>query len=453
MAEPVASDLNRALDLLFRRTAHGIRPGLEVSQAILERIGHPQRAFPVIHVAGTNGKGSVCALVENMLRVAGYRTALYTSPHLIQFNERIRVNGVCITDTELAALLEEIVPMADRACRDAGLREATFFELSTVIAFEHFRRNEVQIGVIETGMGGRWDATNVVEPCVTAISRIDWDHMNYLGASMEGIAGEKAGIIKRGVPVICGPMGEDALRIVTDAARTRGAVCIPSAERVSIQRLAETLRGQKIAIETENGRYPRMSLPLLGDHQLENAAIAVLLAETLSDTTEWAVDPEAIRRGIERVYWPARCQVLDPDPVTILDVAHNPGGARALAGTLDRLRARQELGLIVGFLADKDARGFMECFRGRVARCWATPIRNERAMTSAAVASTCAEAGITAIERDPGAAWTEARAWAASGDRWICIAGSLYLAGEILRQQWGEGGVCARARGVNENAV
>src|ERR1035437_2343900 len=218
--------MNTALDDTLRRLyalrRFGLRPGLETMQAPLERPGHPERACVAIHIAGTHGKGSVASMLDAVLRAAGMRVGLYTSPHLVRFNERIRVNGVAIADDTLAALFAGLEPHLAAAAKAMG-REATFFEVTTALAFRHFANARVPLVVLETGLGGRLDATNVVTPLAAVITRIGLDHMQYLGATLEAIAGEKAGIVKAGRPVVLGAMPEAARDVVAAAAQRVGA--------------------------------------------------------------------------------------------------------------------------------------------------------------------------------------------------------------------------------------
>ncbi len=206
------SDLKKSLEDLYKRRTFGIKPGLDRMNDLLRRMGNPQSHFVAAHVAGTNGKGSVCAIIESLLRAAGVSTGLYTSPHLVRLNERIQAGGECVTDDELTDLIHFVAPLADAAGAEHG--EVTFFEYVTAMAFEHYRRKQVRLVVLETGMGGRLDATNVVTPLVSVITGISLEHTAYLGKTLAAIAGEKAGIIKPGRPVVCGNMPEEAMRVV-----------------------------------------------------------------------------------------------------------------------------------------------------------------------------------------------------------------------------------------------
>ncbi len=406
---------------------------------MLDRMGHPERTYPCIHVAGTNGKGSVCAMIESVLRCAGVRTGLYTSPHLVRFHERIRVGGRAIGDADLASCLDATEDAARGAAAD-GAGEATFFEIGTAAAFEHFRRAGVQAAVVEVGLGGRWDATNVVLPSVAAICEIGLDHCEYLGRTVGEVAAEKAGIIKPGRPVVCGATHPDAVGAIVAAAAAVHAPVIRADEAVTVVRRAEGLDGQRLSISTSQRQLPPVRLPLLGRHQAANAAVAVAAVEAFAGLAGGDPGDEAMVRGLEAVEWPARLQVIARDPPVLLDGAHNPHGARALAAALDELRGAHPVGLVSGMLVDKDGQGFMRELRSAVERCWTVPVRCERASDPAALCETARLAGIEArTSASLEDAMGEALDWARRAEGWVCIAGSLYLAGEVLERRGWEG--------------
>lgn len=426
------ADLQQALARLYRRNLHTMKLGLDVERALCERLGRPQDGFLSIHVAGTNGKGSVSAMLASVLKAAGLRTGLYTSPHLVRFNERVRVNGAALDDAALVKLMQRV----EQAARDViagGERDATFFEFATALAFEHFREEKVQVAVLETGMGGRLDATNVVTPVVSVITSIGLDHQQYLGDTMEKIASEKAGIIKEGRPVVCGPLDAGPMAVVRDATRARHAPLLLAAESVVVRRTGQDLDGQRVTIETEDESISRVRLPLLGEHQLANCATAVATLMKFRDETGLPVGADAVRRGLAEVHWPARCQVVGRNPPLVIDGAHNAEAARALVHTLDDLRGRRPLGMIVSFLADKDATSYLREAAGSVKRCWIVSIHSERAMPLEQIAASARAAGISPVScADLSDALAQARAWAGEQDGFLCIAGSLYLAGEAL---------------------
>ncbi len=409
--------MSGSYEKLFKRTTAGIKPGLEVISALLDALDNPHQKLAVIHVAGTNGKGSVCAMLESVLRATGFKTGLYTSPHLIHFSERFRINGEPVSEERLDRYIARLEATADAVEASTGPRGATFFEISTAIAFQYFADETVDIAIIETGMGGRWDATNVVIPLLSVITRIDIDHTNFLGDTIEAIAAEKAGIIKRGRPVVSAP------QIPAAAAELRraGEPVLVSSEAVSVMKAGPP---QKLKIETHARNLPPVNLPLLGECQRENCAVAVAALEVLADMLD--VEP-AFKQGLESVEWGARFQMLETDPLVILDGAHNPSAARALAGTLRELYAKKQIGFIFGFLEDKESVEFLRILRPLVSRAWTVSVGGPRGATAEAAA---AKARVAGIEAKPAAvedALQAAREWAGGEERLVCVTGSLML--------------------------
>ena len=431
--KPTSPDsLTASLERLYALRTFGIKPGLEAELALLEGLKNPQHAFAALHVAGTNGKGSVCAMLEAVLRQTGLKIGLYTSPHLVRFNERIRVDGRNIEDEELAALFEAMEPVAADVARTQEGREVTFFEFTTALAFEHFRRKGVQIAVVETGLGGRLDATNVVLPAVAAITRIGLEHTAHLGKTIEAIAGEKAGIVKAGRPVVCGAMPDEARAVILAASRERKAPFIDAGETVTVRRISQDLSGQKVAITGGDTDYGTVTLSLLGKHQLENVATVVTVLETLGGCSPVVVPPEAIRRGLAAACWPGRLQVLSQEPPVVLDGAHNPDAARALAAALKDVLKKRKVGLIWGMCDDKDALGFAKALGGQVHRCWAVPIATARSVAPEKLALLARGEGWETKVSTVTQAIDEARSWAGECGGAVCITGSLFLAGEVL---------------------
>ncbi len=433
--------LNDTLRRLYALRRFGLRPGLETMQALLERLGHPERACAAIHIAGTNGKGSVAAMLDAVLRAAGMRVGLYTSPHLVRFNERIQVNGVAIADDALAALFAGLEPHLTAVAKEMG-REATFFEVTTALAFQHFANARVPLVVLETGLGGRLDATNLVTPLTAVITRIGLDHMQYLGTTLEAIAGEKAGIIKAGRPVVLGAMPEAARDVVAAAAQRAGARLVESCAVATVRRVAETWEGQKVALSTLEQDYGTVSVPLLGRHQLENLATVLATLETLVAAGLPPVATGALRKGLAAVRWSGRMQVLETEPPTILDGAHNPDAAHALGVALHDLLKERPVGLVLGMCADKDARGFLRSLNLPVRRVWAAPLSHSRGLPPGDLAALVRERGWP-VEAAHGlsGALAAARAWALAQGGAVVICGSLFLAGDVLALREGCGDV------------
>jgi dihydrofolate synthase / folylpolyglutamate synthase len=304
--------------------------GLERIQAVLAALENPQDAYRVIHVAGTNGKGSTCAMIDAGLRAAGVRTGLFTSPHLIEPTERIQIDGIQVTESQFRRAFDAVHTAAEPLNLDC---HPTYFETVTAMAFWLFREARVETAVIETGLGGRLDATNVVHPALTVITPIDFDHEAYLGHTIEAIAGEKAGILKQGVPAIFAKQRPEASAVL-NARATELNVRVTSAADYQIRDSTLTSRGSHF-----NG----LTCPLAGEHQVDNAITAVLSLQSLG------VAPQ----GISEARWPGRLEVVSPNPDIILDGAHNPAGARALVRYLERFYAGRKIWMIYGAMRDK----------------------------------------------------------------------------------------------------
>jgi len=418
------------LQTLYRRRRFGVKLGLEMESAMLAALGNPHRSLAVIHVAGTNGKGSVCAFLEAALLACGYRTGLYTSPHLVRFNGRFRVNGVPIDDDALYESLLTVEHAAVEA-REAEGQDPTFFECATAIAFHRFRAAPVQIAIMETGMGGRLDATNVVDPLVSVITRVDFDHTEYLGDTLEKIAAEKAGIIKPGRPVVCGAMPEEARSVVHRTARARGCLVADAQECANVTVVDQDLSGQKLRVETTDTAYGTLRIPLLGRHQVENVATAVTAIDVLRSSAQLPFDESSVAQGLSRVNWPGRCEVVKRSPPLILDGAHNPGCAAALADTLSRVLGGKPVALVVGMCGDKDLAGILRPFRGIAKSIWAVRISNERGVEPDRILSEAGSMGWETHQADLPDALRQAEAWAVANNGAVCAAGSLFLVGEI----------------------
>jgi len=416
--------LPESIDELFSRTALGIEPGLDVITALLEQLSNPHRDLKIIHVAGTNGKGSVCAMIESVLRASGFKTGLYTSPHMFRFNERFRVSGKPISDADLESRIQSVMAADEKT----DLRPATFCELSTAIAFEHFKHAGVNYAVIETGMGGRWDATNVVQPVISVITRIALDHADYLGDNLEKIAWEKAGIIKEGAPVICGPMPVEAEAVIYKEAAGKNVPILGSEEAAFFQPLESRRTDQLIDIEASGTNYRNVRLPLGGAYQLENCGIAVAALEDLSDIEHIKLQ---MKRGLEQVKWPGRFQCLEMKPPILFDGAHNPNAAEMLFQTLEEIFPTFGNGFVFGFMKDKDVAGMLDALKPSVEKAFALTLPGERAMRAEEIAAAGKAVGID-IEplENPQAALD----WVNDGKkRLLCFTGSLFMAGELKK--------------------
>ncbi len=321
--------------------------GLERIGMLLEQLGNPHRVCDIVHVAGTNGKGSVCAMIESGLRAAGVRTGLFTSPHLIEPTERIRIGGEPVSAQEFAEAFERVHAVAERMLAEGFLEcHPTYFESVTAMAFVLFRKRDIETAVVEVGLGGRLDATNVVTPRLCVITPVDYDHEALLGKGIASIAGEKAGILKRGVTAILAPQRPEAERVIRMRAQEVGARILAAAEW-TVADAELRADGSRLRVEGPCGLRIAVDCPLAGEHQVGNAVTAVAALRELG------IGPEAIREGIRRVNWPGRLERVAARPAVILDGAHNPGGARALASYIQRFWAGHKVWLIYGTMRDK----------------------------------------------------------------------------------------------------
>jgi dihydrofolate synthase/folylpolyglutamate synthase len=425
----MGADFDRNLAYLYGLQGHGIKPGLSLTIALLGALGDPHQAFRVVHVGGTNGKGSTAAMVASVLAAQGYRVGLYTSPHLVDFTERIRINGAPISPERVGELTEAI----RHAAGTRLMEPPTFFEATTALAFLHFAEQGVQYAVVEVGMGGRFDATNVLTPLVSVITTIGLDHQEYLGDTPEAIAREKAGIVKRGVPVVTGRLGAGPLRVIRAAASDRLAPCLSLGEDFDI--LGET--PQRFAYRGVWRAYDGLSCPLAGRHQLDNAACALAALE-LADERGATVGEGAIRDGIRTVRWPGRLELAGRKPDLLLDGAHNPQAAEALAAYLTALRGRGGLAgrgrliLVIGMMRDKDHRGVLARLTAvpGVAQVIVTRAAHPRAAAPEDLARKGADLGVPVqVCPSVGEAFARARALAGPDDT-ILITGSLLVVGE-----------------------
>jgi len=324
-------------------------------QRLLDALGNPEKKFKSVHIAGTKGKGSVSAMLASILTIAGYRTGLYTSPHVHSFRERIQVDEIPIPEADFARLTEQLRPIAEED------RELTTFEVATALAFAYFAQAGVELAVVEVGLGGRLDATNVILPVVSVISTIGHDHMHILGRTLAEIAGEKAGIIKEGVPVVSAPQLRAALGVIERSSAQKHAPLHVVSQAWQWRGTHRTLECQQFGASRRAGNpapygplsYEDLCLPLLGKHQLRNAAVVLETIEVLRKAGI-PVSEQALRHGLRRVIWPARFEMMGRNPYFLVDGAHNVDSARVLVRTLQEYYPGRRPWLVLGILSDKD---------------------------------------------------------------------------------------------------
>jgi dihydrofolate synthase / folylpolyglutamate synthase len=413
------ADYAAATEYLFRLKPAGTKHGVDRMAPLAAALGDPERAVPCVHVAGTNGKGSVAAMLDAILHAAGWRTGLYTSPHLVKLNERVQVERRTLTADEVVAYVKELRPVAEKLAAVDAADHPSFFEFMTAMAFLQFRRKRCDISVIEVGLGGRLDATNIVTPEVSVITSISLDHCEFLGDGIESIAGEKSGIIKAGRPVVMGRVPTEAATIIRDVARARGAPV------VSVREIfGEELDG-----------YPETNLE--GDYQRWNAATATLVARTLG--SRWRITDAAIAQGLRHVDWPGRWQRVHlAGRLAILDASHNPEGAKVLDSNLAHLVAETGRAPIViaGALGAARARPLIETVCRYAAEIHLVVPRQPRAcgheelaaMVPATFRGRLVRASVT--ELFPGGG----RCTAGGAGDVVVVTGSIYLLGEVMTE-------------------
>jgi len=409
---------------------------LENISMLAERLGHPEKKYRSIHIAGTNGKGSTAAFTESVLRTAGIKTGLYTSPHLERINERIRVNGDEISDEDFGQTFTKIHALIEELMAQGKLRaHPTFFEVVTALAFEHFAKVGVKFAVFEVGLGGRLDATNILTPEVAVITRVDFDHENFLGHSLEEIAAEKAGIIKLGVPLVLAKQHLAVREVILNQAAKLNSPVVEAEKEFRAEQIG--FEGGCIranATEIKSGTKFHVAPKLRGRFQLENAINAIAVARILKGGGE-KIGGEAIEGGIADAVWPGRMEKLQSNPDVYLDGAHNPSAAKELANFLSENFVRRRVTLLFAAMRDKavdEIAGILFPFANDVIF---TQPKISRAISAGRLAEMAGEyAARFRVIPDAGAALDEALTSARTGDA-IFITGSLYLVGE-LRHHW-----------------
>ena len=345
-------------------------------RALMALMGNPDQSFKTIHVAGTKGKGSVSAFCASALQEAGFKTGLYTSPHLKDFEERIQINREKISRKDFVQFVEEI------KAHVAEIPWLTTFEIATALAFWYFARQEVDIAVVEVGLGGRLDATNVITPLVSVITSISRDHTRVLGNSLSAIAAEKGGIIKPGVPVVLAPQRPEPRKKIIEIAAERGCELTQVGIDYKFKIKSRSLHSQVFTIwqtNHQNNVPLDLEIPLLGDHQVENAATAYITLKTVTDLGI-NISQETIQQGLANTFWAARFEILQYDPPVIIDAAHNPYSARALRSTLDQYYPDKPMILITGMSADKDIQGMLDAWLSRTVHIITTQSGHPRAI-------------------------------------------------------------------------
>lgn len=414
---------------LFALETFGVKLGLDNIRRLCAELGHPERSFTTLHVAGTNGKGSVTAMAHAALVAAGVRAGRFISPHLVDLTERFVIGGAPVDAGLLETVADDVLDRAERLTRSGELQvHPTFFEATTAIAFELFRREGVDVAVIEVGLGGRFDSTNVVPATVGAITSIALDHQDLLGDTIASIAFEKAGIIKPAMTVVTGALPPDARTVVTRVATAQHARVVDSLAGTRLE--SDTRDGRAtITVDTPEDRYGPVTLALRGDHQIRNALVTIRLLEC-ARTGGIDIPRAAIERGLVDVDWPGRLELLDVGggARVLLDAAHNPEGARMLAAYLQRWHPEQPA-LVLGVMRDKDIAGIADALLPVVSSVITTAANSPRAMPARDLAVRLAAAGVPNVVSEPDPLAAVERALSVNPT--VCVAGSIFLIGAV----------------------
>ncbi|HCT65065.1 MAG TPA: bifunctional folylpolyglutamate synthase/dihydrofolate synthase [Lachnospiraceae bacterium] len=406
--------------------------GLKRVEVLMEKMGNPQENIKIIHVAGTNGKGSTCAMLSNILIEQGYRVGVYTSPHLKDYNERYTVNNVYISNDDFAKHMGIVKTSCDELVKEVIITQPTVFEVITALAFNYFAQQKVDYLILEVGLGGRFDATNIIrKPVLSIITSISMDHMEFLGNTLTSIAFEKGGIIKENCPVVLYTQGDEVYETEKAIAKERNAKLYFAKEQ-GITVLSQNIAGTIFDIENEYISYSKVRLGLLGDYQINNAATVLLACKALRDSGV-ELSKKSILAGLEKVKWSGRMEIVETDPIVILDGAHNIDGIHLLAQSLEHYFKNKKLTLLIGILGDKEYEKMIEMLLPLASKIVLTEPNNSRKWDIDTLTETIANFKIeTYREKDIEKAYSLAKSITAKEDV-LCCAGSLYLIGELCK--------------------
>ena len=427
----------RTLSRLYGRRRFGLQPGLETIRALLEALDHPERKFPSIHITGSKGKGSVAAMAQAILTARGRRTGLFTSPHLTRYVERIRIDGTPIDRADLVRAIGRVERTADRLARSGGIdREPTFFEVTTAAAFDHFARARVDAAVIEVGIGGRLDATNVLDSRVGVVTTIELEHTDLLGPTLTHIAREKSGIFHAGMTGVIGALPEEARTVVRSAARAQGIPLWELGHEIGVEDRRLSPKGQQFTLRLPGARFEGIHLPLHGSFQPGNAALAVAAVARFLDAQATTLPKGPVRSALRTLQWPGRLERIARSPDLYVDVAHTPESARAVAHSLAEIAPLADPEgnvLVFGCLRGKEVDRILDALSPLARRIVLAPVRSERRLTPAELkVAAHAHFPTVILARSAAEALALARAGTAPGG-FTLVTGSDYLVGELLR--------------------
>lgn len=424
---------NQALDYLYSFVDYSLKHSSELAKAdfnldrmfaLMSLLGEPQTKYPIIHVAGTKGKGSVSALCASALQAAGHTVGLYTSPHLLDYTERIQINGKPISHERLIELVEEIKPHV------AKIPKLTTFEITTALGFMAFAKYGVNAAVLEVGLGGRLDATNVVTPKVSVITSLSYDHMAVLGNTLALIAGEKAGIIKQGVPVVSSPQKDEALEVLIRVAKSKNSDITLIGKDVTFELMESSLTGQTLAVHRPPSTV-KLQIPLLGSHQIENAATAYVALKA----SGIPITDEDIQKGFSQVQWRARFEVARLNPPLIFDSAHNQDSFEKLSETLDTYFPGKSVYLIFGASEDKNIPGMFAAMKAKIKKLIVTRADHPRALSVDHIQGLAEQAGVESDAVVPvKEALRHALDLSMKDGSIVLSAGSMFVTAEVMRE-------------------
>lgn len=424
----------KALDYIYDLTKYGIKLGLKNINYLLYLLGEPHKKLKIIHVAGTNGKGSTCSLISSILQSSGYKVGLYTSPHLVDFTERIKINHKSISRKKVSELLERIKPSIKKVANTSYYGHPTFFEVITSMAFLYFFEEQIDFLVLEVGLGGRLDATNVCEPLISVITHIDYDHMDKLGNSLEEIAREKGGIIKPEGIVISSKQYEEAFNEIKKIANKKNSLIYSTGKEINYKIVKSDINGVIFDLKGIYHNYKNLHTPLLGRHQADNATTAITTIEALK-IKGLNISEKAIRDGLEKVKWVGRLEIIQNNPTLILDGGHNPNGVKIMQQSLVEIFSYHRLILVIAIFADKDYKKMIQILAPTADFIIATKVKSPRATPPQIIAKEAVQYidknKIIVTESIPQA--IRCALSNSKKDDLICITGSLYTVGEAKR--------------------
>ncbi|PMC37147.1 bifunctional folylpolyglutamate synthase/dihydrofolate synthase [Bacillus sp. UMB0899] len=349
-----------SINWIHDRLKFGVKPGLKRMEWLLNELGHPENNIPTIHVAGTNGKGSTISYMLHMLMEADYNVGTFTSPYIETFNERISINGQPITDDEMLQLVNEVKPYVEKI-EETDLGSPTEFEIITTMMFLYFGKvNKPDFLLLETGLGGRLDSTNIIDPIISVITNIGYDHMNILGNTITEITREKAGIIKKGKPIFTAAEKEEALDVLAQTAKEREAPCYSLGTDISIKNLSTWEQGEMFTIQTKHNTYEDVKIKMRGNHQIKNAALAISVIDYLMDQGVVKITIDQVLVGIKKSIWKGRFELIQENPVVIVDGAHNDEGIESLIDTANRHYSHSRIHILFSALSDKNYKKMIE---------------------------------------------------------------------------------------------